>query len=82
MKLVAKSRDQGFSDDPLAGNWTWFEIAILKTKYSEEPRVKDGIQLVWVSHRNRFLSKDYGWVSTPVKRQSPEGTDLITGRRC
>ncbi|EMT71987.1 acyl transferase/acyl hydrolase/lysophospholipase [Fusarium oxysporum II5] len=61
MKLVAKSRDQGFSDDPLAGNWTWFEIAILKTKYSEEPRVKDGIQLVWVSHRNRFLSKDYGW---------------------
>ncbi|KAI7759009.1 hypothetical protein LZL87_010004 [Fusarium oxysporum] len=61
MKLVAKSRDQGFIDDPLAGNWTWFEIAILKTKYSEEPRVKDGIHLVWVSHRNRFLSKDYGW---------------------
>ncbi|KAF4977237.1 hypothetical protein FZEAL_6220 [Fusarium zealandicum] len=61
LKLVAESHDQGFTDDPLAGNWTWFEIVLLENKYSEEPRMKDGIQLVWVSHRNLFLSQEFGW---------------------
>lgn len=62
LRLVAESRDQGFCDDELAGNWTWFEIAILKNKYSKQPRIKDGIKLVWDSHKNRFLSNKYDWV--------------------
>ncbi|KAJ4243526.1 hypothetical protein NW757_011165 [Fusarium falciforme] len=61
LRLVAESRDQGECDDELAGNWTWFEIAVLKNKYSKQPRIKDGIKLVWDSHKNRFLSKKYGW---------------------
>ena len=26
------------------------------------PRVKDGIELTWVSHKTRFTEGEYGWV--------------------
>ncbi|CZR57037.1 uncharacterized protein PAC_06926 [Phialocephala subalpina] len=61
LQLFAESRDQGQADDPLAGNWTWFELAILESETSKVPRKKDGIELIWLSHQNRFESEEYGW---------------------
>lgn len=62
MQLVAESHDQGYCDDPDAGNWTWFELAIMENDEAVSPRVKDGIELTWVSHKNRFTEGEYGWV--------------------
>ena len=61
IQLFAESHDQGYADDPLGGNWTWFELAILEDEGSTTPRQKDGIELIWRSHENRFLNKDFGW---------------------
>ncbi|CAO2648169.1 Nn.00g090910.m01.CDS01 [Neocucurbitaria sp. VM-36] len=61
LQLYAESHDQGFADNESGGNWTWFELAILEDEYSKAPRAKDGIELVWKSHRNRFLTDEYGW---------------------
>lgn len=55
---------------PSAGNWTWFELAILENESAFAPRVKDGVELVWKSHYNRFLSEEYGW----VRGQAPART--------
>ena len=62
LQLNAESHDQGFCDVPSAGNWTWFELAIMENEYSDSPRVKDGIELTWISHLNRFCSDKYEWV--------------------
>lgn len=61
-QLVAESHDQGFADVPSAGNWTWLELAILENETAWQPKYADGIELVWKSHYNRFLTEDYGWV--------------------
>ncbi|CAI4216176.1 unnamed protein product [Parascedosporium putredinis] len=61
LQLIAKSHDQGYSDDEFSASWTWFEIAILKHKNSRHPRVKDGIELVWNSHRNALRSSEFTW---------------------
>lgn len=62
VKLFAESHDQGFADDIAAGNWTWFELAILESDAATAPKVtKDGVELVWTSHPNRFKSSEYGW---------------------
>jgi hypothetical protein len=65
LQLYAESHDQGFADEPSGGNWTWFELAILEDGKATAPRMKDGIELVWKSHRNRFLTDDYDWVCEP-----------------
>ena len=61
VQLFADSHDQGYANDPRAGNWTWFELALMENKASTAPRYKDGIALVWRSHRNRFLDAKYDW---------------------
>jgi hypothetical protein len=58
IQLFANSHDQGYASDPSAGNWTWFEIGIIKGKNSSDK----GRNLTWTSHFNRFLSSEYGWV--------------------
>ncbi|KAK5434364.1 hypothetical protein LTR34_003877 [Exophiala xenobiotica] len=62
LQLIAESHDQGFSDVPSAGNWTWFELALMENERSDSPRVKDDVKLTWYSHVNRFCTEDYGWV--------------------
>jgi hypothetical protein len=62
VQLIAESHDQEFCDVPSAGNWTWLELAILEDDSAWEPRVQDGVQLVWKSHYNRFMSENYDWV--------------------
>ena len=62
LRLIAESHDQGHADITSAGNWTWFELAILQDESAYQPRVKDGVALVWKSHDNRFLEDDFGWV--------------------
>ncbi|KAH6896058.1 hypothetical protein B0T10DRAFT_397392 [Thelonectria olida] len=57
IQFIASSHDQGVANDPSAGNWTWFEIGIIKGKTSK----KKGKALTWMSHVNRFLSEDFGW---------------------
>ena len=49
-------------DDTSLGNWTWLELAIFEDESSDKPRMKDSVELVWLSHKNRFLTDDYGWV--------------------
>lgn len=62
MKLFAESHDQGRVDNIAAGNWTWFELAILESDAATAPKVTEkGIKLVWTSHPNRFRSPQYGW---------------------
>ncbi|ETS80631.1 hypothetical protein PFICI_08160 [Pestalotiopsis fici W106-1] len=61
IRHFAELHDQGPVDDPSAGNWTWFELVILEGPTSKTPRSKDGVQLVWESHRNRFQTTSYEW---------------------
>ncbi|KAF3003991.1 hypothetical protein E8E14_007678 [Neopestalotiopsis sp. 37M] len=61
IRLFAESHDQGFAEDPNAGNWTWFELAIFESPTSKTPRSKDGVELVWESHTNRFKTTEYEW---------------------
>lgn len=61
IRLFAESHDQGKVTHPNAGNWTWFEIAILEGPTSKSPRSKDGVDLVWESHTNRFQTTEYEW---------------------
>lgn len=66
LQLFTDSRDQGEADVPSAGNWTWFELVILEDETAFAPRVKDGVELVWKSHDNNFLAKEYGLVSASL----------------
>ncbi|UNI22755.1 hypothetical protein JDV02_008616 [Purpureocillium takamizusanense] len=61
LQLLADSHDQGYADVTSGGNWTWFELAILEDESAYKPRVKDGVELVWKSHYNRFLEEEFGW---------------------
>ncbi|RAK85941.1 FabD/lysophospholipase-like protein [Aspergillus costaricaensis CBS 115574] len=71
LQLFTQSHNQGWASLPDAGIWTWFELAILENSMSPGPRVKDGIELVWTSHRQNSLSKKLQW----------EG-NVITVRMC
>jgi len=64
LQLIAESHDQSFCDVPSAGNWTWFELAVMENEHSESPGIKDGIELTWISHLNRLRTSEYGWVRT------------------
>lgn len=66
LQLVAESHDQGYADDESAGNWTWLEIAIFESEMATAPRVKDGVELVWIRHPNHFKQADYDWVLASV----------------
>jgi len=62
VQLFAESHDQGTLKNSYVGNWTWFELAILQDEKASAPRIKNGIELVWKSHRNRFQTSNFGWV--------------------
>lgn len=62
LQLVAESHDQGFADDESAGNWTWLEVAIFESEMDTAPKIKDGVELVWISHPNHFKQVAYDWV--------------------
>jgi len=64
IQLLAESRDQGFADVPSAGNWTWFEVGVYVDASASALKEKDGIKLAWKSHPNRFMSREYDWVSS------------------
>jgi hypothetical protein len=41
-------------ETPAEGNsFSWFDIVILESPNHTEPRIEDGISLVWLSHANR-----------------------------
>ena len=63
VQLFADTHDQGHVDDRALGNWTWLEIALYDNESSEKPRVREGVELVWQSHKNDMGSKEYDWVS-------------------
>ncbi|KAH0037143.1 hypothetical protein KCU80_g6869, partial [Aureobasidium melanogenum] len=63
LKLYTESHDQGYTSDPNAGNWTWFEYAIVEGP-SDHAKIQDGIRLVWTSHMNiREDTEEYEWSS-------------------
>jgi len=45
-----------------ADNRTWFDLAILESKDDQHARVKQDVELVWTSHRNRSQTTEFGWV--------------------
>ncbi|KAI1097943.1 hypothetical protein F4804DRAFT_326086 [Jackrogersella minutella] len=57
VRLVTKSRDQGWATSVSSGNWTWFELGIAKSNDTSNGRV----ELRWTSHENRFLTNGQGW---------------------
>jgi hypothetical protein len=63
IQLLAQSHDQGFVDDPSAGNWTWFELAIFENASAQVPKVKDNVKFQWTSHHNRMSTEESDWVS-------------------
>ncbi|KAI9930159.1 hypothetical protein AWENTII_003365 [Aspergillus wentii] len=60
VQLIAKSNDQNYVTNPSVGNWTWFELAIFEQD-ADKPKEKNGAQLVWMSHPNRFWTGTPGW---------------------
>ncbi|KAG5654010.1 hypothetical protein H0H81_008319 [Sphagnurus paluster] len=42
-----------------AGSWSWFEVIVLDSPEASEPKVKDGLSLVWLSHYNKLCHKEY-----------------------
>ncbi|KAK6347586.1 hypothetical protein TWF718_005424 [Orbilia javanica] len=61
IQLFAESHDQGFASNDDLGNWTWFELGIYANEGAEQPRSKNGIDLIWRSHYNNFKSAEYKW---------------------
>ncbi|KAG5643272.1 hypothetical protein DXG03_001239 [Asterophora parasitica] len=76
IQLETKSRDQGFVDFPDAGSWSWFEIVVLESPEASEPKVKDGLALVWLSHENKLGEEDYETQLGPVL---DENHDIFSG---
>ncbi|KAM5343873.1 hypothetical protein ACJ41O_012410 [Fusarium nematophilum] len=66
LQLVAESHDQGYRSDLLSSSWSWFEIAIFRNRNSQGPREKDGIELVWESHRHLVSETNYAWAEGVV----------------
>lgn len=79
LQLVAESHDQGFADVPSAGNWTWLDIAILDSADSLQPKNVDGVQMLWTSHYNNFVTDDYEWVrNVSFARHQKKATGILT----
>ncbi|TFK41517.1 hypothetical protein BDQ12DRAFT_625449 [Crucibulum laeve] len=75
VQLTTDARDQGWADEPDQGLWSWFEIAIFKSKSApakgsvlhSDSIKKDstGNTLTWLSHRVA-LSSEYTEQTGPV----------------
>jgi len=63
VQLFAETHDQYYVGDRALGNWTWLELAIYENASSDTPRVKEGVKLVWQSHKNIMGSNEFVWVS-------------------
>ncbi|EAU86152.2 phospholipase [Coprinopsis cinerea okayama7 len=50
IQLFTTARHQGVLPEGATGIWSWFDIVILDTPESTQPKVKDGRVLVWLSH--------------------------------
>ncbi|KAF8068911.1 hypothetical protein FPV67DRAFT_1096496 [Lyophyllum atratum] len=59
IQLETKSRDQGLTSFANVSSWSWFDIIILDSPEASEPKVKDGLALVWFSHNNEVAQPDY-----------------------
>ncbi|KIK65149.1 hypothetical protein GYMLUDRAFT_258629 [Collybiopsis luxurians FD-317 M1] len=64
LQLSTDSRAQVQQDGHGAGNWTWFEIAILPNEDATEPKKdKHGKEMAWRSHNNQLgnrATRHYG----------------------
>ncbi|TFY65905.1 hypothetical protein EVG20_g5188 [Dentipellis fragilis] len=64
IKLITLSRDQGWVSDRNAGNWSWFDVAVLRgdseTEDGQERELReiDGEPAVWRSHENVLAGRD------------------------
>ncbi|KAA1477229.1 hypothetical protein DENSPDRAFT_577887 [Dentipellis sp. KUC8613] len=64
IQLITLSRDQGWVGDRNAGNWSWFDVAVmrgdseLEDGQEQEVREVDGEQAVWRSHENVLAGRD------------------------
>lgn len=61
LQLFTESHDAN-SVLTTADNRTWFDLAILENENDQHARVKQEIELVWTSHRNRSQTTEFGWV--------------------
>jgi hypothetical protein len=64
LQLSTVSKDQGRPDDPSAGLWSWFDIAILPHVDATEPVTVNDNKLVWRSHGNMWFKPE-----EPAQRQ-------------
>ncbi|BCR87184.1 uncharacterized protein ACHE_31171S [Aspergillus chevalieri] len=62
VQLFAETHDQYYVGDRALGNWTWLELAIYENASSDTPRVKEGVKLVWQSHKNIMGSNEFVWL--------------------
>lgn len=72
VKLFAESHDQGACSDEEQGNWTWFQIAILKNEHSTSPKRIGRKELVKTSHVNSFCTEDYTWLGGQAFRMDED----------
>ncbi|KAJ8488254.1 hypothetical protein ONZ45_g14017 [Pleurotus djamor] len=66
IQLQTSGHDQGFVDFPGAGSWSWFDIVVLESPEHSEPKIKDGLTLLWLSHTNSLGQPEDSTVTGPI----------------
>ncbi|KAE8149604.1 acyl transferase/acyl hydrolase/lysophospholipase [Aspergillus avenaceus] len=88
IRLKTDSHDQGYVENRLEGNWTWFELSILDKKDAQYPKVKEELTLTWESHRNVMESDNFCHLEGHVFEEQHdllrflEEGDIIAVRLC
>ncbi|KAG9124603.1 hypothetical protein FRC07_010982 [Ceratobasidium sp. 392] len=59
IQLITESKDQGWVDSAANAGHSRFELAILATPESKQPRMHNGTPLTWISHCNPLAGKEY-----------------------
>ncbi|CAE6487031.1 unnamed protein product [Rhizoctonia solani] len=59
IQLTTESKDQGWVDSASNSGHSRFDLAILATPDSKQPRVHNGLPLTWTSHCNPLAGKEY-----------------------
>lgn len=59
IQLFTDSHDQGTVDFQDQDSWSWFDIVVLGSPSATEPKVKNGLSLVWRSHANVLGNSRY-----------------------
>ncbi|CCA70336.1 hypothetical protein PIIN_04275 [Serendipita indica DSM 11827] len=60
LQLTTKSHDQGWVDNPDAGNWTWFEVFVQKGGYKSDE------VYCWKTHNNKLGSYETSELEGPI----------------